>query len=169
MGVPIGKLLCATNKNDIVHRTLSRGDMSIAENYPTVSPAMDIQFAYNLERLLYFISDGDIELVKSFMIPLDRQLSQLSNPSKHTTIEHFSETLPENILNKIHEIFYSYSVSDEQTISTIKEVWEKYHYPLCPHSAVGVYAAMHIYPQLWSTQQNESMLYYYFFINLFIF
>jgi len=152
MGVPIGRLLCATNKNDIVHRTLSRGDMSLGQNLPTLSPAMDIQFAYNLERLLYFISNGDISLVKSFMLPLDQHL----NHSESTTSETTPILLPDEILSKIHETFLSYSVSDEETLEIISEVWSKYHYPLCPHSATGVYAAMKIFPDLWSINRNDS-------------
>lgn len=45
MGAPVGRIVCATNANDVVHRTISHGDLSIAPNVPTISPAMDIQFA----------------------------------------------------------------------------------------------------------------------------
>eukprot|EP01035_Chromulina_nebulosa_P019368 gene19368-25235_t len=51
MGLPIGKIICATNANDIVHRTISQGDLSMGTNLQTLSPAMDIQYAYNLERI----------------------------------------------------------------------------------------------------------------------
>lgn len=53
MGVPIGNICCATNANDVVYRTLTFGDMSFGINQKTESPAMDIQFAYNLERVLF--------------------------------------------------------------------------------------------------------------------
>jgi threonine synthase len=151
MGVPIGRLLCATNKNDIVHRTLSRGDMTLGENVPTLSPAMDIQFAYNLERLLYFVSGGDVALVKSFMIPLDQQLNHFESDFATSP-----KLLPDEILSKIHETFMSYSVSDEETLQIISEVWTKYHYPLCPHSATGVHAAIKIFPDWWSVHRNDS-------------
>jgi threonine synthase len=56
----IGTIVCATNANDIVHRVLSAGDLSLRyENIPTLSPAMDIQFAYNLERMLYYMLDQE--------------------------------------------------------------------------------------------------------------
>jgi threonine synthase len=162
-----GKLICATNKNDIVHRTLSSGDMSLGQNHPTLSPAMDIQFAYNLERLLYFISDGNVKLVQTFMRPLETQLSQQSSDlpfqsdKKEECVkecESVSEQqlLPQEVLEKIQLIFDSISVSDENTLVMIREVWEKYQYPLCPHSAVGVYAAMKIFPHLWSVASNAS-------------
>ena len=43
MGLPIGRILCATNGNDVVHRTITRGDLSIAPNVHTISPAMDVR------------------------------------------------------------------------------------------------------------------------------
>lgn len=133
--------------------------MSLGQNYPTLSPAMDIQFAYNLERLLYFISDCDVDLVKKFMIPLERQLASQSSdlplqklPSQDETIP----ILPEEIQHKIKEIYDSVSVSDDSTLSIIQEVWSHYHYPLCPHSAVGVYAALKVFPDLWSSHRDPS-------------
>jgi threonine synthase len=162
--------VCATNKNDIVHRTLSSGDMSLGQNHPTLSPAMDIQFAYNLERLLYFISHGDVELVKRFMIPLEIQLSKQSSDlplppsSASASVSVSAEASPslpipllsEEILQNIHAIYSSVSVSDEATVDTIQEIWSKYRYPLCPHSAVGVHAAMKVFPELWSVDENQS-------------
>jgi threonine synthase len=160
-----GKLVCATNKNDIVHRTLSFGDMSLGQNHPTLSPAMDIQFAYNLERLLYFISQGDVELVKKFMIPLETQLSKqssdlpqppsLQNPEGSEGLTTLP-ILPEEICQRIQSIYSSVSVSDEATVETIQQMWLQYRYPLCPHSAVGVYAATKIFPDLWSVNRNDS-------------
>lgn len=152
----IGKLVCATNKNDIVHRTLSHGDMSLGQNYPTLSPAMDIQFAYNLERLLYFISDGNVELVKRFMIPLEKQLAKQSSDLPIQDSTEPLPRLPEDIQQRIKDIYNSVSISDECTLSIIQEIWVKYHYPLCPHSAVGVYAALKVFPDLWSTHLNNS-------------
>jgi threonine synthase len=67
MGVPIGTIVCATNANDAVHRCLSRGDLSIGTNLETLSPAMDIQFAYNLERLLYYVCNQNCEVVAKYM------------------------------------------------------------------------------------------------------
>jgi threonine synthase len=136
--------------------------MSLGQNHPTLSPAMDIQFAYNLERLLFFISDGNVQLVNTFMRPLEAHLSRQSsdlplpsdNESEMKTIE--DPKLPLEILEKIRMIYDSVSVSDESTLSMIQEMWMKHQYPLCPHSAVGVYAAMKIFPNLWSIESNVS-------------
>lgn len=134
--------------------------MSLGQNHPTLSPAMDIQFAYNLERLIYFVSQGDVELVKKFMIPLENQLSKQSSdlpqPLALQDPEPFLPILPQEILRRIQSIYFSVSVSDDNTVETIQQIWSQYRYPLCPHSAVGVYAAMKVFPELWSVNQNES-------------
>ncbi len=62
-----GKIMCATNSNDVVARTISSGDMRMMMNVKTLSPAMDIQYAYNLERLLYFVSGEDSNFIKNFL------------------------------------------------------------------------------------------------------
>lgn len=70
MGAPVGLLVCATNANDIVHRTLSLGDMSFGPNRETLSPAMDIQFAYNLERMIHFATGGSDTDVRRWRRPV---------------------------------------------------------------------------------------------------
>ena len=65
IGAPVGTIACATNANDIVARTIATGDMSQAVNVATLSPAMDIQFAYNLERCLFLASGGDTAAVRA--------------------------------------------------------------------------------------------------------
>ena len=57
MGLPIGKLLVATNQNDILHRAISKGEYNIEKVLETISPSMDIQLASNFERLLYDINN----------------------------------------------------------------------------------------------------------------
>ena len=125
MGLPIGKIVCATNANDIVHRTLTTGDLSMGSNTETVSPAMDIQFAYNLERLLYFASGRDCTQVRRLMTTLEAARGA---------------QLPQPLLASIQEVFVSLSVLDEQTIETMRRIYRETGYCLCPHSAVGVYA-----------------------------
>jgi len=128
MGLPIGKIICATNINDIVHRTLSTGDMTMGENKKTISPAMDIQFAYNLERMLYFSSKQNPEVVREYMVQLE---------SKNRGVQ-----LDELLVKQIHQTFTSTSISDEDTLRTIVRVNAECNgYTLCPHSAIGVCAA----------------------------
>lgn len=126
MGLPIGRIVCATNANDIVHRTLATGDLSMAENRETVSPAMDIQFAYNLERMLYFASGRDAPKVAALMRTLEAsRAARLDRP----------------LLAAVHSTFASVRVGDADTIGTMAAVYREHGYALCPHSAVGVFAA----------------------------
>ena len=65
MGLPINKLIVATNDNDILHRAISKGAYEVKKVFETLSPSMDIQVASNFERLIYDINDfSDIETEK---------------------------------------------------------------------------------------------------------
>ena len=130
MGLPIGTILCATNANDVVHRTITSGDMSIGRNTPTISPAMDIQFAYNLERLLYWCSGGDAATTSRWM---------------RSAQERRAERLPADLLQKVRATFASCCVSDHETLVEMARMHAAtgggtIGYRLCPHSAVGVHA-----------------------------
>lgn len=61
MGLPIHKLIVATNENDILHRAISKGDYISKEVKETLSPSMDIQLASNFERLIYYANNFDSE------------------------------------------------------------------------------------------------------------
>ena len=126
MGLPIGTIVCATNSNDVVHRTISVGDMSLAPNVPTVSPAMDIQFAYNVERMLFLVSGGDCDSTARYMLAAQ---------------ERRAEALPAHLLGLVRETFVSCAVSDEQTCATMAAVYNESGLTIDPHSAVGVSAA----------------------------
>jgi threonine synthase len=126
MGVHIGKIACATNANDVVHRTISAGDLSMAPNVPTISPAMDIQFAYNIERMLYLVSGGDCALAARYMCA-----AQQRRP----------ERLPPWLLRRVQDVFASAAVSDAQTRETMRAVHERTGFTLDPHSATAVFAA----------------------------
>ena len=59
MGLPINKLIVATNQNDILHRAISNGNYEAESVFETNSPSMDIQIASNFERLMYDLNDYD--------------------------------------------------------------------------------------------------------------
>ena len=59
IGLPINKLIVATNQNDILHRAISRGSYEVEKVTETISPSMDIQIASNFERLIYDLNNGD--------------------------------------------------------------------------------------------------------------
>ena len=77
MGLPIDKLIVATNENDILHRAISKGDYVSKEVKETISPSMDIQLASNFERLIYYINNSDSEKTKEIMKKLNKILIKL--------------------------------------------------------------------------------------------
>ena len=80
MGLPIGKIVCATNANDVVHRTIAFGDLAMAPSVATVSPAMDIQLPYNMERLFYFACNADGAVVRRIMGAVESKDPYASSP-----------------------------------------------------------------------------------------
>ncbi|RYH31366.1 hypothetical protein EON65_02755 [archaeon] len=97
---------------------------------------MDIQFAYNLERMLYYICEQDCDKVFEIMDGLEQQF-QCKEGATGTK-------LPSDVLAKIQSIFDSRSVTDSETLETIRAMDEQYGIELCPHSAVGVTCALQV-------------------------
>ncbi len=126
MGLPIKKLILATNSNDILYRFVNYGDYSKGEVIKTISPSMDIQVASNFERYLYYLFDGNSNMVKDLMIRFSRE-GKLS----------FDET----VLRKVGKDFVSFNSLEQSTKDTIKLFYERTGYILDPHTACGVYAA----------------------------
>ena len=122
MGLPIDTLILATNQNDILHRFFTTGRYEKGEVHFSHSPAMDIQVASNFERYLYFEFGQAPEKVKEFM-------GDFSSVGVATT--NF------NTLN-VDAAFASGKVTDEDTVATIKRIYEQSGYLLDPHTAVGV-------------------------------
>ena len=122
----IRKLILATNENNLLTRFINHGDYSVAKVVPTSSPSMDIQVASNFERYLYYLYDKN-----PAMVARDLELFSKSGSLR------FSRELQQ----KIHLDFVSKSVSEEETIATIKEFYGANDYLLDPHTAVGVNAA----------------------------
>ena len=123
MGLPIGKLLVATNQNDILHRAISSGDYSVNQVKESISPSMDIQVASNFERLIYDLFSEDSEKTKEVMINFKKTKKYL---------------MDSDFINKIKKNFISKSLDEEETLMEIKENFEKYKVILDPHTAVGV-------------------------------
>jgi len=123
MGLPIDKLIIATNKNDILKRVVETGLYKPLEVSHTVSPSMDIQVASNFERLIFDICSQSPERTKKFMNILDDEGEfQLDKAEQ----------------KKIKEDFYSESLSEEETKLTINEIYKKEKILIDPHTAVAV-------------------------------
>ena len=121
IGLPISKLICGSNQNDILTRFFNNGSMERKNVLPSYSPSMDIQVSSNFERLLYEINERDTDKVKQ----------QMKDFKSNGYFE-----ITKNELKKVNKLFSAYMVSDEETIEIIKKVYTDYNYILDPHSAI---------------------------------
>lgn len=126
MGLPIDQLVIATNRNDILTRTLSSGRYETAQTMPTISPSMDIQVSSNFERLLYEASGRDAAVIREQMASL-KQSGQFK--------------VGEEALSYILSEFSAGSCDEEQTMSQINAQLAKTGYLCDPHTAVGLRVA----------------------------
>ncbi|MCW8945020.1 MAG: threonine synthase [Sedimenticola sp.] len=126
MGLPVERLILATNRNDILSRFVNSGVYSTGTVHPTISPSMDIQISSNFERYLYFLMDEDPAQVKALMDQMNQE-GRLE--------------VPEEKLVEVNRLFYAAAVSEDETQLQIRETYEQTGYILDPHTAVGVHAA----------------------------
>lgn len=123
MGLPIGKFVCASNRNDVLTQFLSTGVYDKRRPfYLTASPSMDILVSSNLERLIYFASGGDTHLVASLMADLN---------------EKGFYKVPGAVLSEIKNDFLCGSADDEECFKTIKKTFDENHYLIDPHTSVA--------------------------------
>ncbi len=125
MGLPIEKLVIATNQNDILHRTMETGAYTKAGVTPSISPSMDIQVSSNFERALFDAYGRDGKAVAG-------QMDDLANGG-------FS--ISQGAMEYLREQFDSGRVSEDETKAEIKASFAHFGEVLCPHSAVGVKVA----------------------------
>lgn len=126
MGAPIGELVVASNRNDILTQFFTEGSMTIGEVEPSLSPSMDIQVSSNLERLIYELLGNDGSAVAELM-------------AQFRTYGHIA--LSETLLPRIQESWVGLSLDDQETLDVIQAVYEESGVILDPHTAVGVGAA----------------------------
>ncbi|MEM1302517.1 MAG: threonine synthase [Pseudomonadota bacterium] len=125
MGLPIKRLIVATNRNDILHRALSTGAYTTGEVHPTITPSMDIQVSSNFERALFDAYGRDGSAVAQLMDELKAGGFHISQGALEALREHFGS-----------------GRSDEhETSNTITNAFKHTGEILCPHSAVGVKVA----------------------------
>jgi len=122
MGLPIDKLIVATNENDILHRAISKGDYVSKKVKETLSPSMDIQLASNFERLIYYVNNSDSEKTAEIMKKVKQNSYQIEK----------------NNLDIIQKDFLSESCNEQETLDIIKKNYEENNIILDPHTAVGV-------------------------------
>ena len=125
MGLPIADLVVATNRNDILHRTLETGAYIKEGVEPTISPSMDIQVSSNFERALFDAYGRDGAAVAGQMDDLKHGGFQIS----------------QGAYQMLKDTFKSGRASEEETQAAIKTYHANHGELLCPHTAVGVHVA----------------------------
>ena len=125
-GLPIGKLICASNRNNVLADFLKTGTYNAnREFYKTMSPSMDILVSSNLERMLCIASGYDTELINTLMHDLN-------------TTGQF--TIPEDLLPTIQKDFIGYWCDEETCAKTIHDTFLNEQTVIDPHTAVGLAA-----------------------------
>ena len=130
MGLPVGKLICASNSNNVLTDFLATGTYD--KNRPfhtTMSPSMDILVSSNLERLLFALSGQNDQEVAGYM----KQLGEKG-----------CYTVSEEIKAKLQADFYGGFCDEAKTSAIIAQVWKEHHYLIDPHTAVA-YGVMQDY------------------------
>ena len=122
MGVPINKLICASNSNNVLTDFLRTGVYDRNRTfYNTMSPSMDILISSNLERLLYAIT-GEDQQVREYM-------DELNRTGRYEVSERVKE--------KIQRLFVGYCCDDTVTQKVISTIYRSFDYLIDPHTAVG--------------------------------
>jgi threonine synthase len=126
MGLPIDRLVVATNQNDILHRTLETGEYRREGVRPSISPSMDIQVSSNFERLLFEVYDREGSAVGALMGELART---------------GGFALSQGALARLRADFDSARASEAETQAAIATTYRETGEVVCPHTAVGIHAA----------------------------
>jgi threonine synthase len=126
MGLPIERLVIATNQNDILHRCLETGTYAKQGVRPSMSPSMDIEVSSNFERALFWAYGQDGAAISDLM-------TDLSNSG--------SFTVAQNALAALKGTYDSGRADEAETTAMIKLARETMNEVLCPHSAIGVHVA----------------------------
>lgn len=124
MGLPIGRLICASNDNNVLSEFINSGTYDREREFRrTISPSMDILISSNLERLLYELSEHDGRKVADWM-------SMLKEEGRYT--------VDSQVMQRVSELFWGSYTTEDKTIETIREVFDNYGYVVDPHTAVAV-------------------------------
>jgi len=129
MGLPVGRLVVATNENDILHRFFSKGEYHRHSIQKTISPSMDICVSSNFERYLFHLAGDNPQTLKTWMQDFEKTKKL---------------TLTGDLLAKAQKDFGSARADTNTTLQTIGDYSKRHDYLLCPHTAVGVSAAQQL-------------------------
>ncbi|MBE6765171.1 MAG: threonine synthase [Ruminococcaceae bacterium] len=136
MGLPVKKLICASNANNVLTEFLTTGVYDRNRKFhTTMSPSMDILISSNLERLLFHLTDGDSARVKGWM-------EQLSATGRYE--------VDDDVKQKLFDLFWAGCCDDGETQAQIKELFDADGYLCDTHTAVG----LHVYTQYRSATED---------------
>ena len=123
MGLPVNKLICASNRNNVLTDFFRTGTYSTHRMFfKTISPSMDILVSSNLERLLYEAADRDGTLIRTWMTQLK---------------ESGSYSVGEQRRDWLLDTFWGDCADNKDTLGEIRKRWEQDHYLMDPHTAVA--------------------------------
>lgn len=125
MGLPIDRLVIATNQNDILHRCMESGAYRKSGVRPSISPSMDIEVSSNFERALFWAHGKDGAAVSGLMEDLKNGEFQVSD----------------NAMADLRHHYDSGAVDEQTTTETIKRVMTDSAEVVCPHTAIGLHVA----------------------------
>ncbi|PLS29492.1 threonine synthase [Bifidobacterium parmae] len=127
LGLPVKHLVVASDKNNVLFDFLTTGTYNRQRPFfQTISPSMDILISSNLERMLYYLSEGDTRLIAMLM-------NDLKNWGTYE--------IPEPLLAKIRQLFGCGWADEDQVREMIADCWEKNHYVIDPHTACAYFVA----------------------------
>lgn len=130
MGLPIKRLLIATNTNDVLHKAFSLNNYEKSDVIQTLAPSMDISVASNFERLLYNLYDNNSSMLAAAMSAFPEQ----------------SISIPKDKQDLVSNFFKSHKSDDEEILEQIGRTYDAIGYMLDPHTATGVKAGDHLTP-----------------------
>ena len=126
MGLPVKKIICASNINNVLTEFFATGVYNRNRNFfKTITPSMDILISSNLERLLYHETDGNFKQVNRYM-------NELKTTGKYK--------IDKKLKARLDKIFYAEYVTEDDTREFIKRVYDSFSYLLDTHSAVSICA-----------------------------
>jgi threonine synthase len=125
MGLPIERLIVATNVNDILHRALSRGDYSVSEVTPTAAPSMDIQVSSNFERLLFDLEGRDGSTTAARM----------------KWFEQMGKMVLSSDMRRRADVFLSARADADEMTGAMRWAYEQCAQVIDPHTAIALHAA----------------------------
>ncbi|RZO96190.1 MAG: threonine synthase [Gammaproteobacteria bacterium] len=130
MGLPIKRLLIATNTNDVLHKAFSLNNYEKSDVIQTLAPSMDISVASNFERLLYNLYDNNSSMLAAAMSVFPEQ----------------SISIPKDKQDLVSNFFKSHKSDDEEILEQIGRTYDAIGYMLDPHTATGVKAGDYLTP-----------------------